>query len=226
MALLPQVEFDHSYGMTELGGATIQPAGNHAPEGRASGLSRPPAAPPWRRVRSWSTVRRPDMPRGEVGELVVRGPNVMLGYWNKPEQTRASPAGRLAATPGMAAAWTRAAIVFIVDRLKDMIVSGGENVYSAEVENVIARHPAVQACAVIAVPHAQWGEAVHAVVVRKPGRRSDDDGPVRHCRGFIAGYKCPKSIEFREALPLSAAGKVLKRELREPHWAGQSRGVG
>ncbi|WP_371917612.1 hypothetical protein [Pseudomonas sp. Irchel 3H3] len=95
-----------------------------------------------------------------------------------------------------------------------MIVSGGENIYSAEVENVLARHPAVAQCAVIGIPHAQWGEAVHAVVVRQSGAQVDEDQLRRHCRAFIAGYKCPKSIEFRETLPLSAAGKVLKRELR------------
>ena len=112
-----------------------------------------------------------EVPRGEVGELIVRGPNVMLGYWNKPEETaRALRDGWLYTGDG--ARMDEGGHVFIVDRLKDMIVSGGENVYSAEVENVIARHPAVQACAVIAVPHAQWGEAVHAVVVRKPGAQA------------------------------------------------------
>jgi long-chain acyl-CoA synthetase len=104
--------------------------------------------------------------------------------------------------------------LFIVDRLKDMIVSGGENVYSAEVENVLARHPAVALAAVIGVPHEQWGEAVHAVVVRKPGAQVDAEQLRLYCREFIASYKCPKSIEFRDALPLSAAGKVLKRDLR------------
>ncbi|PPA04370.1 fatty-acid--CoA ligase, partial [Pseudomonas sp. MWU12-2312b] len=104
--------------------------------------------------------------------------------------------------------------LFIVERLKDMIVSGGENVYSAEVENVLARHPAVALAAVIGVPHEQWGEAVHAVVVRKPGAQVDAEQLRLYCREFIAGYKCPKSVEFRDELPLSAAGKVLKRELR------------
>ena len=115
--------------------------------------------------------------------------------------------------------------VFIVDRLKDMIVSGGENVYSAEVENVIARHPAVQACAVIAVPHAQWGEAVHAVVVRKPQQEVEREALIAHCKALIAGYKCPRSVAFVDALPLSGAGKVLKTRLREPYWQGRERAV-
>ncbi len=224
MALLPGVSFTHSYGMTECGGATSNPPENHGAEGRASGLSRSAG-----RAGLGVAVKVVDgsgreVPRGEVGEIIVRGPNVMLGYWNKPEETaRALRNGWLHTGDG--GRMDEGGHVFIVDRIKDMIVSGGENVYSAEVENVIARHPAVQACAVIAVPHAQWGEAVHAVVVRKPGVELDDRALHAHCKNFIAGYKCPKSIEFREALPLSAAGKVLKRELREPHWAGQLRQV-
>ena len=109
--------------------------------------------------------------------------------------------------------------------MKDMIVSGGENVYSAEVENVVTRHPAVLACAVIGVPHERWGEAVHAVVVAKPGARLAEDEIREHCRQFIAGYKCPKTVEFRDALPMSAAGKVLKKDLRAPHWVGKTRAV-
>jgi long-chain acyl-CoA synthetase len=224
MVLWPGVAFTHSYGLTEAGGVTSNPPENHGPEGRASGLSRSAGcASPGVAVKIVDADGR-ELPRGEVGELVVRGPNLMHGYWNKPEETARTLRGGWLYT-GDGARMDEDGFVFIVDRLKDMIVSGGENVYSAEVENVIARHPAVQACAVIAVPHAQWGEAVHAVVVRKPGAQLDDAGLQDHCRDLIAGYKCPRSIEFREALPLSAAGKVLKRELREPHWAGQRRQV-
>ncbi|MNP68381.1 Long-chain-fatty-acid--CoA ligase [compost metagenome] len=106
-----------------------------------------------------------------------------------------------------------------------MIVSGGENVYSAEVENVIARHPAVLMCAVIGIPNEQWGEAVHGVVVCKPGAALSEDQVRAHCREYIAGYKCPKTVEFRTELPLSGAGKILKRDLRDPYWAGLARGV-
>jgi long-chain acyl-CoA synthetase len=138
----------------------------------------------------------------------------MQGYWSKPEETaKALRDGWL--FTGDAAWMDEQGYLFIVDRLKDMIVSGGENVYSAEVENVLARHPAVALCAVIGVPHEQWGEAVHAVVVRKPGAKVDAEQLRRYCREFIAPYKCPKTVEFRDELPLSAAGKVLKRELRK-----------
>ncbi|MNN68073.1 Long-chain-fatty-acid--CoA ligase [compost metagenome] len=106
-----------------------------------------------------------------------------------------------------------------------MIVTGAENVYSAEVENALARHPAVAMCAVIGIPSDEWGEAVHAVVTLKPGQPASEAELRAHCRELIAGYKCPKSVEFRDAMPLSAAGKILKRDLREPYWKGKSRAV-
>jgi long-chain acyl-CoA synthetase len=115
--------------------------------------------------------------------------------------------------------------VFVVDRIKDMILSGGENVYSVEVENALVRHPAVSACAVIGIPDPQWGEAVHAVVVCKAGAGVTAEQLREHCKSLIAGYKCPRSVEFVEALPLSGAGKVLKRTLREPFWRGRERRV-
>jgi acyl-CoA synthetase (AMP-forming)/AMP-acid ligase II len=116
--------------------------------------------------------------------------------------------------------------IFIVDRMKDMIISGGENVYSAEVENALVQHPAVAACAVVAIPSDQWGESVHAVVVRKPGDEVSAESLIEHCKSLIAGYKCPRSVDFVDALPLSAAGKVLKTKLREPFWRGRERAVG
>jgi long-chain acyl-CoA synthetase len=118
-----------------------------------------------------------------------------------------------------------AGYVHIVDRVKDMIISGGENVYSAEVEGALSRHPAVATCAVIGIPSAAWGEAVHAVVVLRTGESVSEDELRAHCRGRLAGYKCPKTIEFRVSLPLSPAGKVLKTVLREPFWDGQGRQV-
>jgi acyl-CoA synthetase (AMP-forming)/AMP-acid ligase II len=115
--------------------------------------------------------------------------------------------------------------IFIADRLKDMIISGGENVYSAEVENALAQHPAVAACAVIGVPSEEWGESVHAVVVRKPAHDASAETLIAHCKALIAGYKCPRSVDFADALPLSGAGKVLKTRLREPFWHGRERSV-
>jgi acyl-CoA synthetase (AMP-forming)/AMP-acid ligase II len=148
----------------------------------------------------------------------------MQGYWNKPELTQAAIRDGWMHT-GDAGYMDEDGFVFVVDRVKDMIVSGGENVYSAEVENAIARHPAVAACAVIGIPSDRWGEAVHAVVVLKSGQEPDADEIVAHCRTLIAGYKCPRSVEFAEALPLSGAGKVLKTKLREPFWKGRERNV-
>ncbi|MCY1441362.1 Long-chain-fatty-acid--CoA ligase [compost metagenome] len=148
----------------------------------------------------------------------------MQGYWNKPEETaRALRNGWLHTGDG--AYMDEQGYLFIVDRVKDMIISGGENVYSAEVENAILNHPAVGMCAVIGIPHEQWGEAVHAVVVRKPGAQLDEEQVRAHCRAFIASYKCPKTVEFRDSLPLSAAGKVLKRDLRAPYWADRKAGM-
>jgi acyl-CoA synthetase (AMP-forming)/AMP-acid ligase II len=110
--------------------------------------------------------------------------------------------------------------------MKDMIISGGENVYSAEVENAINQHPAVAACAVIGIPSEEWGETVHAVVVLKPGQGvQSDDELIAHCKTLIAGYKCPRSVAVVEALPLSGAGKVLKTKLREPFWQDRQRSV-
>ncbi|HKY90728.1 MAG TPA: long-chain fatty acid--CoA ligase [Nevskiaceae bacterium] len=167
-----------------------------------------------------------DVPRGTVGEIVARGPGMMHGYWNSPQQTAAALRDGWLHT-GDGAYLDDDGYLFIVDRVKDMIVSGGENVFSAEVENALAQHPGVASCAVIGIPDAHWGEAVHAVVVRKPGTDDVDEDELRaHCRRLIAPYKCPRSVEFRESLPMSGAGKILKTTLREPYWQNQARRVG
>jgi long-chain acyl-CoA synthetase len=156
-----------------------------------------------------------DVPPGEVGELIVRGPVVMLGYWNRPEETRQALRGGWLHT-GDAARMDADGFVYIVDRLKDMIISGGFNIYSTEVENVISRIPGVAAVAVIGVPHELWGEAVHAIVVPEPNADLSAEHIIAVCKQSIASYKCPRSIEFRtEPLPLTGAGKILKRQLRE-----------
>ena len=154
---------------------------------------------------------------GEVGEVAVRGPNVMGAYWNKPDQTAGVLRDGWYLT-GDLGYMDDQAFVYLVDRARDMIVTGGENVYSTEVEDVLYRHPAVLEAAVFGVPDARWGEAVHAVVVpRAPVTAAE---LVAHCRAAIAGYKVPKDVDLRaEPLPKSGAGKVLKRELRAPFWA-------
>jgi long-chain acyl-CoA synthetase len=163
---------------------------------------------------------------GEPGEVWVRGPNIMKGYWNREEETATALDGDGWYHSGDAAFADAGGYLFIVDRLKDMIVSGGENVYCTEVENAIYQHPAVLECAVFGIPDEQWGERVHAAIVLKPDTTADEPAIVEHCRPLIAGYKVPRSIDFHEeALPKSGAGKLLKRELREPYWEGQGRRV-
>ena len=163
---------------------------------------------------------------GEIGEVCARGPNVMIGYWNLPEQTGETIRSGWIHT-GDGGYIDKDGFLFISDRVKDMIVSGGENVYSIEVENALYKHPAVASCAVIGIPSEKWGEEVHAVVVRSEGHEATAAELIVHCQGLIAGYKCPRSISFRDdALPLSGAGKILKRELRAPFWQGRSRQIG
>ena len=133
------------------------------------------------------------------------------------------PAGTTRAMPGMS---MPTATSYLVDRVKDMIVTGGENVYSTEVENALGDHPSVAQVAVIGIPSDKWGEAVHAIVVLKAGAHATEEELINHCREWIAGYKLPKSVEFRtEPLPLSGAMKVLKKDLRAPYWEGRDRKV-
>ncbi len=161
----------------------------------------------------------------QTGEVCARAGNLMREYWNRPEETAASFRGGWYHT-GDAGYLDEDGYLFLVDRLKDMIVTGGENVYSTEVENAITDHPAVAQAAVIGIPDEQWGEAVHAVVVLHPGQAVSEQDLRQHVRHQIAGYKVPKSIEFRtDPLPLSGALKVLKRELRAPYWEGRDRHV-
>jgi long-chain acyl-CoA synthetase len=165
-----------------------------------------------------------DVACGQVGEIAVRGPNVMLGYV---EPTSVAPyAGDFLRTGDLG--WLdQDHFVYIVDRAKDMIISGGENVYSAEVENAIYKHQAVRECAVVAVPDPAWGEAVLAVVVLKNGTAVTAAEIIAHCRGLIAGYKCPKRVVFRqEPLPVSPTGKIKKDILRAPYWTGRPAGIG
>jgi long-chain acyl-CoA synthetase len=160
-----------------------------------------------------------DVPPGTVGEIAVRGPSVMAGYWRKPEATAEVMRGGWYLT-GDLGYRDEDSYIYLVDRAKDMIVSGGENIYSTEVEDALATHRAVEEVAVFGVPDPRWGEAVYAVVFAR--QQVTADVLAAHCRQRIAGFKVPRRIELRaEPLPKSAAGKILKRDLREPHWAGQ-----
>jgi long-chain acyl-CoA synthetase len=155
-----------------------------------------------------------ELPRGEVGEIVARSPGIMPGYFNDPEQSaKALRDGWL--HTGDAGYFDEDGFLFIVDRIKDMIISGGENIYSIEVERAIALHPAVAQCAVLGVPDPDWGERVHAAIVLRAGAQLAAEELQTHCRGLIAGYKLPRSFDWRTAMPLSGPGKILKRVLRD-----------
>jgi acyl-CoA synthetase (AMP-forming)/AMP-acid ligase II len=220
MKALPGTDFVQGYGMTEVGVISILDAEGHRNPGllRSAGSAASHAE-----ARVVDSEGR-EVPRGVVGEVTVRGANVMLGYWEKPVETKAALRDGWMHT-GDGGFMDDGGNIYIVDRIKDMIVTGGENVYSVEVENAVARHPAVAACAVIGIPDAEWGEAVHAVVVLKPGAEASGDEIREHAKQLIAGYKAPRSVEFVASLPISGAGKVLKRELRGPYWEGAERQV-
>ncbi|MEZ6024309.1 MAG: AMP-binding protein [Hyphomonadaceae bacterium] len=189
--------------------------------GKLRSAGRPGLCVEANRRRGWRRAAA----RGVVGEVWVRGPNTMLGYWNKPEQTAATLVDGWVRT-GDGGYMDEDGFIYIVDRMKDMIVSGGENVFSAEVENALMQHPAVSECAVIGVPDDKWGERVHAIVVPREGADVGEDAVIAHCKSLIAGYKCPRSVEVRrEPLPKSGAGKILKIDLRKPYWEGQARNV-
>lgn len=213
---LPGCGFVQGYGMTETALTVMLPPEFYTEEGRNRGKTSSIGRPlPLAEV----VIRDPDgreVPRGTVGELTVRSPSVMAGYWNRPEETAATiREGWLYSGDG--ARMDDEGFIHLVDRIKDMIITGGENVYSVEVENVLVQHPGLESAAVIGVPHESWGEQVHAVVVPTPEATPTTADLISWCRERLAGYKCPRSVEFRSALPVSAAGKVLKARLRAEH---------
>ncbi|HEY8524479.1 MAG TPA: long-chain-fatty-acid--CoA ligase [Acidimicrobiales bacterium] len=217
----PEAALTQAYGMTELSPiTTLLTPDDHRRDDRLGAAGR---AAVHAEVRIVDEAGE-EVPRGTVGEIVARGGHVMAGYWGKPDETATALRDGWMHT-GDGGYMDDDGYVHVVDRLKDMIVTGGENVYSVEVENALARHPAVAACAVIGVPDATLGERVHAVVVLQPGARVTLDELREHTKALVAGYKAPRSVEFVDTLPLSGAGKVLKRELRAPHWEGAERQV-
>lgn len=214
LSVLPNVEFIQSYGMTEAAPpVTLNPHASHVGEGRKLGRLRSAGRAVYgvqlKIVDEQGCETAPEV----AGEIVTRGANVMLRYWGKPEQTAEVLREGWLHT-GDIGYLDKSGYLYVVDRLKDMIITGGENVYSAEVESVIAQHESVAVNAVIGIPSSTWGESVHAVIVLKPGATLTLEELQAHCKTLIASYKCPKSIEFRKELPMSSVGKVLKRELR------------
>ncbi len=223
LELYPETNIWQGYGMTESGSVvTVLGPEEH----RKGGTYLRSAGYPLMGVElSIQDALGRRLPAGETGEVCARGGNFMIGYWKQPEATADAFRDGWYHT-GDAGYLDEDGYLYLVDRVKDMIVTGGENVYSSEVENALADHPAVQQVAVIGIPHEQWGEAVHAVIVLRDGHEVTEDELTAHARGWIAGYKVPKSFEFRDgSLPLSGAMKVLKRELRAPYWEGHHRTV-
>ena len=226
MAKLPTWKFFQGYGLTETS-AVISTLDwqHHALEGPLASRLKSAGRVSYGWELKIVGPERQELSRGEVGEIAARGSGVMLGYWGKPDATNAVLSDGWLYT-GDGAWMDDDGFIYIVDRLKDMIVSGGENIFSTEVENAIHRHPGVLECAVIGIPDEQWGEAVHAVVVPRPGVKLSARELIAHCRPLIANYKCPKSVEVTEQrLPVSAAGKVTKNVLRDPFWRGLARQI-
>lgn len=216
--------FAQQYGMTETTGTVVAlPPEDHTtedvPRMRAAGKPLPDVEVV---VVDWEGRR---LPPGEVGELMIRSPQNMAGYWKQPDETARTIDADGWLRTGDAGYLDAEGYVYIHDRVKDMIISGGENVYPAEVESAIYGHPQVADVAVIGVPDEKWGEAVKAIVVLKAGEVADRDGIVAWARERLAGFKIPKSIEFVDALPRNPSGKLLRRKLREPYWEGFERRV-
>jgi acyl-CoA synthetase (AMP-forming)/AMP-acid ligase II len=215
--------FTQLYGLTEtLGAGTFLPPEAHDPSWgklRSCGVAWPGAI-----VRVVDGKGKP-VPTGEVGEIVIKSGFVMKGYWNRPEATIDAIRNGFFHT-GDAGYFDEDGFLYIHDRVKDMIVSGGENVYPAEVENAIFGAPGVADVAVIGVPDEKWGEAVKAIIVKKPGEDPSPDSIIAWAKERIAGYKCPKSVDFVDVLPRNPSGKILRKDLREPYWKGHERRVG
>ena len=231
LTMFPDVTFRQFYGMTEIAASlsVLRPE-HHALSGTSSE----------RMVKRLQSAGQPtysvvvrivggdgrEVAQGEVGEIECRTPGLMTGYWRDEAQTRAAITEDGFMRTGDMGYFDEGGFLFVVDRAKDMVVSGGENVFSSEVESAISSCPGVAQVAVIGIPDAKWGEAVHAIVVPANGQTPDERSIIDHCRTLIAGYKCPKSVSFRTApLPLSGGGKVQKNVLRAPFWEGADRAV-
>ncbi|MDH5211945.1 MAG: long-chain-fatty-acid--CoA ligase [Betaproteobacteria bacterium] len=217
-------DFMQVYGLTETTGAiTLLPAEDHDPDGPKKHLLRSAGKPIGDVRLRIAGPDSKDCAEGEVGEVLVRSAQNMKGYWGNDKATQAAFAGEWFRTGD--AGYLKDGYLFLHDRMKDLIISGGENIYPAEVENTLMQHPALADGAVIGVPDEQWGEAVKACVVLKPGAKASAAEIIEFMRGRIAHFKCPKSVDFLEAIPRNPTGKILKRVLREPYWRGRERRI-
>lgn len=221
---LPGIEFIQGFGMTEMPSISFLLPEHHDPAGGLAKL-RTAGLPGYGFELKVVDPQGNEVPRGELGEIVGRGPCVMAGYWNRPEETAQALRGGWMHSQD-AGFMDADGFITITDRMKDMIVTGAENVYSIEVENALSLHPAVRECAVIGVPDERWGERVHAIIVPAAGEAPAEADLLAHLHDRLARYKCPKSWEFRgEELPRSPVGKILKADLRKPYWEGRARQV-
>jgi acyl-CoA synthetase (AMP-forming)/AMP-acid ligase II len=214
MKAFPQAEFTQVYGMTELSPVVtaLKPAEHHIEPGKPNRLRSAGEPISIAEIRIVDEDGN-DVPSGQVGEITARGPMVMAGYWNNPEQTAEALRDGWMHT-GDGGYLDDDGFLYVVDRIKDMVISGGENIFSSEVESAISLLPGVFMNAVVGLPDPKWGENVHAVVVLRDGISLTAEDVIAHCRNQIAHYKCPKTIEFRDSLPMSAAGKMLKYQLK------------
>ena len=218
--------FIQAYGMTETSGTVVDllPE-DHEPDGpRADLLRSIGRALPWVELRVIDPNTLDDVATGSVGEIWIRSEMIMKGYWNQPQATRDTLMEGGWLRTGDAAYLDAQGYIYLFDRFKDMIISGGENIYPAEVENAINAHPAVQEVAVIGAPHPRWGETPMAIVVVRPGNQLQPQELISFTRDRLAHYKCPTAVVFADTLPRNASGKLLKRELRRLHLEGQNRG--
>lgn len=212
MAAMPRARFTQFYGMTETtGGVTLLKHPDHAPGKKQRTSAGKPL--PGCDVKICDPATGADLPQGSTGEVVVRSSFVMEGYWNKPDATREAIKDGWYWS-GDAGYLDENSFLYVVDRIKDMIISGGENIYPAEIEQVLAKHPAIAETAVIGVPDEKWGEVVKVVAVKRAGKELDEAGLVDFLKGKIADFKLPKYVTFLDMLPRNPSGKILKTELR------------
>ncbi|MBP2413646.1 acyl-CoA synthetase (AMP-forming)/AMP-acid ligase II [Arthrobacter stackebrandtii] len=222
----PNTELAHVFGMTEMSGiGTMMQDSDHRNPPRPEALQSVGRPLPGLEVRIADPVTHEPLPTGTNGEIQVRGAQNMKGYLNKPEATAAAFTADGFLCSGDIGHLDGDGYLYMVDRLKDMIISGGENIYSPEVENILMAAPGVAEGIVIGVPDPKWVETVKAVVVREPGSEATEADIIAFCRDRLAHYQCPTSVDFVEELPRNATGKILKRELREPYWRGHDRDI-
>jgi long-chain acyl-CoA synthetase len=219
--------FVQVYGLTETTGAITQlEPEDHVTDGPRARLLRSAGKPfPWVELRIVDPATGTPCPPTVVGELWTRSPQNFKGYWARPDDTARTVTADGWLKTGDAGYVDADGFLFLTDRVKDMIISGGENIYPAEIENALAGHPAVADVAVIGVPDARWGETAKAIVVRRPGTDPRPDDIIAFARERLAHFKCPTSVDFAETLPRNPSGKLLKRELREPYWRGRERRI-